>query len=187
MSLGRYGANEGSRKVSLEITVDKWISDALDKIRTKRSVSNLVNGLLAIVIRQFDPGPSSPLIYALDRLLTRYKERAEAAGDPEMVASVALLRSRLEPYFDLAEVIPERQNTPHGFRADEVRRDEEESANSIAIIDSTHSALPGEKECAKRDYQWYAVPTFCHGTPMTYLSNLNAWRCSGCGSLCPDS
>ena len=46
MSFGRYGAdNPGERKVSLEITVDKWVSDALGKIRSKKSVSNLVNSL----------------------------------------------------------------------------------------------------------------------------------------------
>lgn len=189
MSLGRYGANEGARKVSLEITVDKWISDALDKIRTKRSVSNLVNGLLAIVIRQFDPGPSSPLIYALDGLLTKYKERAEASGDPEMIASVALLRSRLEPYFDLAEVVPNQQNGSRGFTAGHVeRKGEEEGEGSHTVcIDSNHGGLPAEKDYnTKRDYDWYAVPTTCHGTPMTFLRTLKAWRCSACGSLCPD-
>jgi hypothetical protein len=185
LSLGRYGADEGARKVSLEITVDKWISDALDKIRTKRSVSNLVNGLLAIVIRQFDPGPSSPLIYALDRLLTEYKEKAEASGDTEMIASVVFLRSRLEPYFDLAEVVLDREKATHGTSGDDGVR-AQEGISRFATSDS-YSGLLFEKETSGRDYHWYAVPMICHGTPMTYLRNLNAWKCSTCGSIYPDN
>lgn len=186
MSLGRYGADEGSRKVSLEITVDKWISDALDKIRTKRSVSSMVNGLLAIVIRQFDPGPSSPLVYALDKVLTEYGQRAEACGDPEMVASAAFLRSRLEPYFDLAEVASYQQSKPHRFRIENTRRKDEGGGNHTTIIDSRHGGFLTGKDYTQKDYDWYAVPTSCHGTSMTYLRALNAWRCSVCGSLCRD-
>ena len=189
LSPGRYGAEEGAtRKVSLEITVDRWISDALGKIRTKKSVSNLVNGLLAIVIRQFDPGPSSPLVYALDRLLTKYKERAEASGDAEMVASVALLRSRLEPYFDLAEVVPDQQGRSHGLTAciEERKTEEEKDQNDVHGIEGNRYGLPVEDDCARRDYDWYAVPTICHGTPMVYLRALGAWKCSVCGSVCRD-
>ena len=76
------------------MTVDRWISDALGKVRRKESVSGMVNGLLAVVIRQFDPGPSSPLALELSGLLEKHRKIAEASGDAETLASVTFLQSR---------------------------------------------------------------------------------------------
>ena len=158
MSFGRYGAdNPGERKVSLEITVDKWVSDALGKIRSKKSVSNLVNSLLATVIRQFDPGPASPFVYELVGLLAKHRQEAEASGDTETLASVTQLHSMLEPYIDLAEAEP----------------------TSVGRLAAT--------EGQGRYYSRYAVPVLHCGTPMAFLRGSRAWKCLMCGFLLHDN
>ena len=158
MSFGRYGADSpGERKVSLEITVDKWVSDALGKIRSKKSVSNLVNSLLATVIRQFDPGPASPFVYELVGLLAKHRQEAEASGDTETLASVTQLHSMLEPYIDLAEA----------------------ELTSVGRLAAT--------EGQGRYYSRYAVPVLHCGTPMAYLRGSRAWKCLMCGFLLHDN
>ena len=158
MSFGRYGAdNPGERKVSLEITVDKWVSDALGKIRSKKSVSNLVNSLLATVIRQFDPGPASPFVYELVGLLAKHRQEAEASGDTETLASVTQLHSMLEPYIDLAEA----------------------ELTSVGRLAAT--------EGQGRYYSRYAVPVLHCGTPMAFLRGSRAWKCLMCGFLLHDN
>ena len=158
MSFGRYGAdNPGERKVSLEITVDKWVSDGLGKIRSKRSVSNLVNSLLATVIRQFDPGPASPFVYELVGLLAKHRQEAEASGDTETLASVTQLHSMLEPYIDLAEA----------------------ELTSVGRLAAT--------EGQGRYYSRYAVPVLHCGTPMAFLRGSRAWKCLMCGFLLHDN
>ena len=158
MSFGRYGPdNPGERKVSLEITVDKWVSDALGKIRSKKSVSNLVNSLLATVIRQFDLGPASPFVYELVGLLAKHRQEAEASGDTETLASVAQLHSLLEPYIDLAEA----------------------ELTSVGRLAAT--------EGQGRYYSRYAVPVLHCGTPMAFLRGSRAWKCLMCGFLLHDN
>ena len=158
MSFGRYGAdNPGERKVSLEITVDKWVSDALGKIRSKKSVSNLVNSLLATVIRQFDPGPASPFVYELVGLLAKHRQEAEASGDTETLASVTQLHSMLEPYIDLAEA----------------------ELTSVGRFAAT--------EGQGRYFSRYAVPVLHCGTPMAFLRGSRAWKCLMCGFLLHDN
>ena len=158
MSFGRYGTdNPGERKVSLEITVDKWVSDALGKIRSKKSVSNLVNSLLATVIRQFDPGPASPFVYELVGLLAKHRQEAEASGDTETLASVTQLHSLLEPYIDLAEA----------------------ELTSVGRLAAT--------EGQGRYYSRYAVPVLHCGTPMAFLRGSRAWKCLMCGFLLHDN
>ena len=158
MSFGRYGAdNPGERKVSLEITVDKWVSDALGKIRSKKSVSNLVNSLLATVIRQFDPGPASPFVYELVGLLAKHRQEAEASGDTETLASVTQLHSMLEPYIDLAEA----------------------ELTSVGRFAAT--------EGQGRYYSRYAVPVLHCDTPMAFLRGSRAWKCLMCGFLLHDN
>lgn len=162
MSLGRYGADSPSdRKVGLEITVDKWVSDALEKIRSKKSVSSLVNSLLATVIRQFDPGPASPFIYELVGLLAKHMREAEASGDMETLASVAQLHSILEPYIDLAEAEPE----PVAKTVTKAREHNE----------------------VRRNYIRYAVPVMHCDVPMSFLRTSGAWKCLACGFLLRDS
>jgi hypothetical protein len=159
LSLGRYGAdNPGDRKVSLEITVDKWVSDALGKIRSKKSVSSLVNSLLGTVIRQFDPGPASPFIYELVHLLAKHRRDAEASGDTETLASVAQLHSILEPYIDLAEAEP--------------------------VVKAKEIEEPCE---TKRDYSWFAVPVLHCRAPMAFLRGSGRWKCLACGFLLQDA
>ena len=158
MSFGRYGAdNPGERKVSLEITVDKWDSDALGKIRSKKSVSNLVNSLLATVIRQFDPGPASPFVYELVGLLAKHRQEAEASGDTETLASVTQLHSMLEPYIDLAEA----------------------ELTSVGRLAAT--------EGQGRYYSRYAVSVLHCGTPMAFLRGSRTWKCLMCGFLLRDN
>ncbi|MDG7015776.1 MAG: hypothetical protein JRM82_00190, partial [Nitrososphaerota archaeon] len=158
LSFGRYGPdNPGERKVSLEITVDKWVSDALGKIRSKKSVSNLVNSLLATVIRQFDPGPASPFVYELVGLLAKHRQEAEASGDTETLASVTQLHSMLEPYIDLAEA----------------------ELTSVGRLAAT--------EGQGRYYSRYAVPVLHCGTPMAFLRGSRAWKCLMCGFLLHDN
>lgn len=186
MSLGRYGADEsGTRKVSLEITVDKWVSDALGKIRSKKSVSSMVNGLLTTVIRQFDPGPSSPLIHELVRVLAKYRGEAEASGDTEMLASVAQLHSQLEPYIDLAEAELDSKSPSAESTDVEQGRRKDGNGGHGAIKDSPNFNPSIDR--ARRDYNWYAVPVLCHGTPMMYLRGSKAWKCLVCGGLCRDT
>ncbi len=188
MSLGRYGADDPSdRKVPLHITVDQWISDALGKIRSKNSVSDLVNGLLATVVRQFDPGPSSPMIRDLVRLLARHRSEAEASGDRERLASVEMLLSKLEPYIDLAGARPELQALLPKSGPEVVQRAEELHSTGSRNVEGHHLAMPPAPERSKRDYSWYAVPVICHETPMMYLRGLKAWRCSVCGRLLHDT
>jgi hypothetical protein len=165
LSLGRYGAgNPGERKVSLEITVDKWVSDALGKIRSKKSVSSLVNSLLGTVIRQFDPGPASPFIYELVRLLAKHRQEAEASGDTETLASVAQLHSMLEPFIDLAEAEPEPGALSLGG-----------GTVSPRVVGSL------------REYSRYSVPALHCGVPMTYLCGSRIWKCVACGFLIRDA
>lgn len=168
--MGRYGADSpNDRKVSLEVTVDKWVSDALEKIRSKKSVSNLVNSLLATVIKQFDPGPASPFIYELVRLLAKHRQEAEATGDTETLASVVQLHSILEPYIDLAEAEPELM--PPSLRSD----------------GSRSSMVSPLVESSPREYSRYAVPVLHCGVPMDFLSSLGAWKCVSCGFLLRDA
>ena len=159
MSFGRYGAvNPCERKVSLEITVDKWVSDALGKVRSKKSVSNLVNSLLATVIRQFDPGPASPFVYELVGLLAKHRQEAEASGDTETLASVTQLHSMLEPYIDLAEA-------------------------ELTSVGRFAKATEGQG----RYYTRYAVPVLHCGTPMALLRGSRGWKCLMCGFLLCDN
>jgi hypothetical protein len=154
LSLGRYGAgNPGERKVSLEITVDKWVSDALGKIRAKGSVSSMVNGFLGTVVRHYDPGPLAPMIYEFVGVLAKYRRQAEAEGDIEKLASVVQLHSILEPYIDLAEAEPEQ---------------------------TTKASKEAGGE-SRRDYSWYAVPVLHCGTPMAFLRGSGGWKCLACG------
>jgi hypothetical protein len=170
LSMGRYGADRPSdRKVSLEVSVDKWVSDALEKIRSKKSVSSLVNSLLATVIRQFDPGPASPFIYELVGLLAKHKREAEATGDTETLASVAQLHSMLEPFIDLAEAEPKPNALPSG--------------DSYSRGGKAESRIEG----SQREYSWYVVPVLHCGAPMSYLRGSGAWKCVTCGFLLHDA
>lgn len=178
MSLGRYGADDPRlRKVSLEVTVDRWVSDALGKIRSKNSVSNLVNSLLETVIRQFDPGPSAPMVYDLVALLAKHRKRAEATGDAETLAAISQLHSELEPYIDLAEAEP--RPVPNDY--------EKPSGGTFLQQTAWNPAFgPPTPARYRRDYHWYAVPVLCHGVPMEHLQGEKAWRCNACGKLTPD-
>ena len=154
MSLGRYGAdNSAERKVSLEITVDKWVSDALGKIRAKGSVSSMVNGFLGTVVKHYDPGPLAPMIYEFVSVLAKYRQQAEAEGDIGKLASVVQLHSVLEPYIDLAEVEPE----------------------------PVARALKDAQGETRRGYSWYAVPVLHCGAPMAFLRGSGGWKCLACG------
>ena len=183
MSFGRYGADDPRmRKVSLEVTVDRWVSDALGKIRSKKSVSSLVNSLLGTVIRQFDPGPSAPMIYDLVALLARHRKQAEAAGDAETLAAISQLHSELEPYIDLAEAEPRRDNQ---LVSSEGKGRQEE--RSFLLQGTWNPAFgPPTPTRDRRDYYWYAVPILCHGVPMEYLRSAKAWKCNVCGRLIQD-
>ena len=162
MSLGRYGAdNPGERKVSLEITVDKWVSDALGKIRRKKSVSSFVNGVLGLTITHYDPGPSSPFVYDLVKVMEKYKKEAEESGDSGMLAAVNQLHYVLEPYIDLAEAEP----APSG--------------------DSGNAPSP-QVGRSPREYNWYVVPVLHCGVPMSYMRASAAWKCVACGFLLQD-
>ena len=180
MSLGRYGADDPRmRKVSLEVTVDRWVSDALGKIRSKKSVSSLVNSLLGTVIRQFDPGPSAPMIYDLVALLAKHRKQAEAAGDTEALAAISQLHSELEPYIDLAEA-----ELRPALNTTEERREE----RPFLLQGAWNSAFgPPTPTRDRRDYYWYAVPVLCHGVPMGYLRDKKAWKCNMCGKLIQDT
>src|SRR5487761_95962 len=170
-STGRFGER---KKVRLSIMVDKWISDALGKIRSKKSVSSLVNGLLGVTIMQFDPGPSSPLIYELRALFKKHLLEAEISGDAQSIACIEFLESQLVPYYDLAEVA-----------ADD---DEEEGTQNMVQVSKSSSALlnhstfiePGSATL-KHDYNWYSVPRICHAAPMGYSQRQRIWICAICG------
>jgi hypothetical protein len=184
LSLGRYGANcPGERKVSLEITVDKWVSDALEKVRSKKSVSSLVNSLLGTVIRQFDPGPASPFIYELVRLLAKHRREAEALGDTETLASVVQLHSILEPYIDLAEAEPNLTSGGGKERHDGTRTE----APFLLQEHWSPSSGPPIPIRSRRDYHWYAVPVLCHEKPMLYLKEARTWECLICGKMIHDT
>ena len=175
MSLGRYGYDDpGDRKVRIHIMVDRKISKTLDKIRAKRSLSELVNGVLAAIVKAYDPGPAAPLVHELERVLAAHEEKAKSSGDSETLAAVKVLWSRLEPYADLAsnETTPlkglmESCILPHDRTESEERRFRAEE----------------NLYYTERGYDWYAVPVICHDTPMTYLRSLHAWKCSVCGYL----
>ena len=139
--------------------VDKQVKDALGKIRTKKSVSNLVNGLLTITIRQFDPGPSAPLIYDLRALFKRHLLRAKLSGDGEVITCIENLESQLQPYYDLAEVPTDGA----GIRI------EEEINRTSTTVSFAH------------DYSWYSTPHMCHGSPMAFSRKERSWKCSICG------
>lgn len=177
MSLGRYGYDDpGAKKVRIHIMVDRWISNALGKIRTKKSLSELVNGVLAVIVKQYDPGPAAPLVHELERVLSVHEEKARASEDYETLVAVRMLRSRLEPYSDLAndEIAP-----PKGL--------EESGVLSSDIIESAKGASVEENlYYTERGYDWYAVPVMCHDTPMTYVRLLHAWKCTVCGYLFGD-
>ena len=179
MSLGRYGADDPRmRKVSLEVTVDRWVSDALGKIRSKKSVSSLVNSILGTVIRQFDPGPSAPMIYDLVALLAKHRKQAEETGDAETLAAISQLHSELEPYIDLAEAEPHLNPN---------ERKEAQSGRTFLLQGARNPAFgPPTPTRDRRDYYWYAVPILCHGVPMEYPRGAKAWKCNTCGRLIQD-
>ena len=166
------------RKVSLEVTVDRWVSDALGKIRSKKSVSSLVNSLLGTVIRQFDPGPSAPMVYDLVALLAKHRKQAEAAGDAETLAAISQLHSELEPYIDLAEAEP--------HPAPDERKEPQNGGTSPLRGACNPAFDPPPPSRDRRDYNWYAVPVLCHRVPMEYLRGEKAWKCSVCRKLIQD-
>jgi len=184
LSLGRYGADDPrTRKVSLEVTVDRWVSDALGKIRSKKSVSSLVNGLLGTVIRQFDPGPSAPMVYDLVALLARHRKLAEATGDAEALAAISQLHSELKPYIDLAEAEPRQDDQPTSMKPREPRDD-----RTFLLQGAWNPAFgPPPPTRDRRDYYWYAVPVLCHGAPMVYSGQGSGWECTMCGRLIRDT
>jgi hypothetical protein len=212
LNRGRYGAAEEEKKVSLNVTVDRWISDALGKVRRKESVSGMVNGLLAVVIRQFDPGPSSPLALELSGLLEKHRKIAEASGDAETLASVTFLQSQLQPYVDLSEGdVCMNENDDRGKTGDSDQgtadriagKDESRTRPTSDIDELTEARMEGEGRrgnTSNRSLNWdgaysladadqpydfdaYGVPAICHETPMAYEPLLNAWRCSVCGTV----
>ena len=185
MSLGRYGADDpADRKVPLNVTVDRWISEALGKIRTKKSVSDLVNGLLTTVVSQFDPGPAAPLVYRLLEVLAEFETRARDSGDAQTLAAVALLRSELGPYIDLAQA-----DTTRGTSLQQARLESTgTTASGQALsIERRLCIPPTPVRASKHDYYWYAVPVICHGTPMVFLKDAMAWKCTVCGRLIHDT
>lgn len=188
MSLGRYGADDpGDKKVPLHITVDKSISEALGKIRSKKSVSDLVNGLLDTVVRQFDPGPLAPMIHDLVRILARHRIKAETSGDRERVALIDMMLSKLDPYIDLAEAREMLQALLPNLAPEVVRKAEGLQSLGSRNAEAYHFAMPPAPERPRRDYNWYAVPIICHEKPMAYLRNLKAWKCFVCGKLLHDT
>ena len=166
VSTGRYGERN---KVSLNVTIDKTVSDRLHKIKKKGSVSSMVNGLLDMITGQFDPGPSSPLIYDLHDLLNRHRKKAEQERDPKRIACVEIIESHLQPYYDLAEV-----NDDKSLRH-VVKEAHPENIDSSKILK--------EPIVPKHDYSWYSVPRICHGTPMVYSRKEDGWRCAICRVL----
>ena len=166
ISTGRYGEKN---KVSLNVTIDKTVSDRLHKIKKKGSVSSMVNSLLDMITGQFDPGPSSPLIYDLHDLLKRHRKKAEQEGDPKRVACVEIIESHLQPYFDLAEVNDDKFGHHLAIEA------------HSEVIDS--SKIPKEPIVPEHDYSWYSVPRICHRTPMVYSRKEGGWRCTICHVL----
>ena len=185
MSFGRYGADDPRmRKVSLEVTVDRWVSDALGKIRSKKSVSSLVNSLLGTVIRQFDPGPSAPMIHDLVALLAKHRKQAEETGDTEALAAISQLHSELVPYIDLAEAEP-----PPVTCNDEEPQRETGSKVPLRLRSAWNPAFgsPTPVRTVKQDYCWYAVPTLHCGVAMEYLGGEREWKCGVCGKAIHDS
>ena len=182
MSLGRYGADDpSSRKVPLHVTVDRWVSDRLGKVRKQKSVSRFVNDMLGSVIRLFDPGPLSPMIQEIVALLERYKREAEALGDQEKLAWIEGVHSQLELFIDLSEAEPRQPP------------DSKEGGGGVAASGTRASAdvetalKPRTDSVPKHDYWWYAVPIICHGTPMVYMKALKEWKCTVCGKVLRDT
>ena len=175
MSLGRYGYDDpGAKKVRIHITVDGKMNKALDKIRAKRSLSELVNGVLAVIVKAYDPGPAAPLVHELERVFAAHEESARSSGDLETMAAVKVLRLRLEPYSDLAS----GETTPlKGFA--------ERSTLARDRVEPEERRFSAEESFyyTERGYDWYAVPVMFHDTPMAYLGSLDAWKCSVCGGL----
>lgn len=186
MSIGRYGHDDpAARKVPLHVTVDKSVGDALGKIRSKKSLSELVNGLLTTVVKQFDPGPAAPVVYRLVEVLAEFEVKARDSGDGQTLAAVALLRSELEPYIDLAQPGSEPQT-----QVPEPRPRVVESPKGPSQALSVEQRLcipPTPVRSSKRDYYWYAVPVLCHEKPMVYLRDAKAWKCFICGRLTHDA
>lgn len=185
MSFGRYGADDPVlKKVPLNITIDKRISDALGKIRSKKSVSELVNGLLTTVVKQFDPGPAAPLVYRLTEVLAEFETKARGSGDTQTLAAVALLRSELEPYIDLARAdltqeTPVSQPVPRMVEATEV-------VGQTSSIEQ-RLCIPPTPVRPRRDYYWYAVPIRHCEKPMAYLRDTKIWKCFICGKILHDT
>ena len=193
--MGRFGER---KKVRLSIMVDKWISDALGKIRSKKSVSSLVNGLLGVTIMQFDPGPSSPLIYELRVLFKKHLLEAEISGDAQSIACIEFLESQLVPYYDLAEVVAnddKGEDTQSMVRRStalscSIRTDfatatsrqnmVQVSKSSSALLNHSTFIEPGSATM-KHDYNWYSVPRICHAAPMGYSQSQRIWICAICG------
>jgi rubredoxin len=173
----------------------------------------MVNGLLAVVIRQFDPGPSSPLALELSGLLEKHRKIAEASGDAETLASVTFLQSQLEPYVDLSEGdvrITENDDRGNIGDSDQGTADRVECREDSHMNLTNHTDEPAEArmegsaerkgKASNRSLNWedayaladadqpydfdaYGVPAICHETPMAYVPLLNAWRCSVCGTV----
>ena len=184
MSFGRYGADDPVlRKVPLNITIVKRISDALGKIRSKKSVSELVNGLLTTVVKQFDPGPAAPLVYRLTEVLAEFETKARGSGDTQTLAAVALLRSELEPYIDLAKADPTQETT--------VPQPVLRTVETVEVASQTPGieqrlCIPPTPVRPKRDYYWYAVPIGHCEMPMVYLRDEKVWKCLICGKVIHD-
>ncbi len=171
------------------MTVDKWISEALEKIRTRKSVSELVNGLLETVVRQFDPGPTAPMVHDLVRVLAKHRNEAETVGDRERISVIDSMLSKLDPYIDLAEARKELEALVPGLRPKAVQRDEIPITAGRRKYDLQYqqlAILPPPVRPMK-DYDYYAVPIIHCEKPMVYLRDAKVWKCFICGKLIHDT
>ena len=132
----------------------------------------MVNGFLDIVVRQFDTGPLSPLIYDLHDLLERHLRNAVMSGDSQKMACIEYLESQLLPYCELAEVPVE----------DNKQESSQEHKPERSITLKRASELLTESKQLRHGYSWYSIPRICHGVPMSFSRVHKTWTCSVCGT-----
>jgi len=94
MALGGRPKEDGGH-IPLKITVDKFCSEALDKI-SKGKKSKFIEDVLKPVLEQLDPNDSSIFVWKIDAWITKNIQDAAAKGNFKQVQALAYLANKLK-------------------------------------------------------------------------------------------
>ena len=155
---------EGGGHRPLKISIDQEVSLFLKKYKEgkignkKTNVSELVEGQLRVLARQFDPGPSSQVAIGIHNLIRGAIRQAVDEDDPERASALSYLYNRikpaLEPFLIMSEAEGEAQTGGAAVVAGQSEAFKENQRFSRAVLAAdvkralrkTHDMLSRAKE-----------------------------------------